>query len=201
MHLYLIAMESEAKDLIKDAKLIFNKPFALYELDNNLIAITRIGKVNAAFTLSYLNNKYDIKRYFNLGFVGALGNFKIGEIYQVIDAKYHDVDVTAFGYENGQIPGMPPSFKSKDLKIYPNAKLLTGDTFLTKDLGGNYLIDMEGTALFQAAHLLDQELISVKIVSDVIGSKEHLDEYSEFEASGSKDIKEIYKRLETHFRG
>ena len=62
MHLYLIAMESEAKDLIKDAKLIFNKPFALYELDNNLIAITRIGKVNAAFTLSYLNNKYDIKR-------------------------------------------------------------------------------------------------------------------------------------------
>lgn len=200
MNLYLIAMIDEAKDLIEGSKLIFDKPFNLYQKDNNLIAITRVGKVNASFVFSYLINKYQFNKVFNIGFVGALGNFKIGEIYQVEKAKYHDFDATAFGYEHGQVPGLPAEFKSKNVGVYPLAMLLTGDTFLTKKISENCLIDMEGTALFQVAYLNNIDLVSIKVVSDVIGSKNHLEEYRNFELIGSKIIKEIYEVLENHFR-
>ena len=198
--LYVIAMDSEAKDLLENFDLIQEIPFKLYQNKNDLLAITKVGKVNAAFVLSYLIAKYNIKKIINLGFAGANGSFEIGDIYAVENAKYHDFDATIFGYDLGQVPGLPTAFKSnKDLlnKVnYPKTNLYTGDYFMTETLPDNYLVDMEGAALYQVAYLNNLPIIAIKVVSDVIGRTTHIEEYNDFEQSGSKIIKKIFDLIQ-----
>lgn len=199
MRLYIIAMMDEAKDLIKNYKHIEEVPFDLYQKDNNLIAISKIGKVNASFVLSYLLVKYQISQIINLGFAGASGNFNVGDIVIVNEAKYHDVDLTLFGYEHGQIPKLPATYKTDinliNLFNYPKSKLYTGDYFMIEKLEGNYLVDMEATALFQVSYLTKTPILSIKVVSDVLG-KTTIEEYNSFEEVGSKLILKVYNEIE-----
>lgn len=198
-NLFLIAMEDEAKGIINDFKLVFSKPFILYQNKNNLLAITKVGKVNAAFVISYLIAKYKIDRLINLGFAGANGNFNVGDTYIVDKATYHDFDATIFGYKMGQVPKLPEYYQSDQSLvrklIYPKANLFTGDRFMTEESEDNYLIDMEATALFQVAHLNNLPLISIKVVSDIIGSEKHLELYEYFEKNGSAILKNAYTKI------
>ncbi len=41
----------------------------------------------------------------------------MGDIVVSDEARYHDADVTAFGYEYGQLPGCPAGFKADDKLI------------------------------------------------------------------------------------
>lgn len=41
----------------------------------------------------------------------------MGDIVVSDEARYHDADVTAFGYEYGQLPGCPVGFKADDKLI------------------------------------------------------------------------------------
>lgn len=199
--LFVIAMESEAKDLIFNFEKINDVP-ELYKKDNHLVVITGIGKTNASFVLSYVLAKYNINLVVNLGFVGAYGDFNIGDKVAVKEAKYHDFDLSLFGYEHGQVPNMPTYYKTEEklfkthLNAYNSALLLTGDYFQTKPINDNFIADMEGASLFQVCHLLNVPIISIKVVSDVINRENHFDEYKDFESNGSKYIKEIYDSLE-----
>lgn len=200
MILYLFAMEDEAKDVIKSLELESGYPFPLYEDNNNLISITGIGKTNASFVTSFLCGKYNISKIVNLGFVGAVGSFRVKDVLIVTKALYHDVDVTMFGYEKGQIPKMPTTYHSNNelvklLPDYAGVTLYTGDYFMMEKIEDNYIADMEATAIFQVAHRLNIPMISIKVVSDIIGNDNHLDEYSEFEKVGSIFISEIYQKL------
>lgn len=198
--LYVIAMEDEAKDIINQYSLIHLKPFPLYQNGNTLLAITKIGKVNAAFVLSYLLAKYNIDKIINIGFAGANGNYNIGDILIINDARYHDFDLTIFGYELGQVPNLPTNYTS-DLKLmekfnYKKSILYTGDFFMSKANTNSYLVDMEATALFQVAYILNKKIIVFKVVSDIIGREKHLDEYKHFEKNGSSIINEIFIQVQ-----
>lgn len=200
MILYIFAMEDEAKDIIKDLELVKDRMFPLYRSNNNLYAITGIGKTNASFVTSYLAGKYPITKIVNLGFVGAVGNFKIGEQLLVEKARYHDVDVTMFGYEKGQVPKMPAYYEITQHQIneFPTIRrvnIYTGDYFMLEEIDTNYIADMEVTAIFQVAYRLNLPVYSFKVVSDIIGSNNHLADYSEFEAKGSLLIKELYNEI------
>lgn len=198
--LFVIAMDDEAKDIVKEFNLIQETPFKLYKNNNNLLAISKVGKVNASATLSYLLAKYEVKLVINLGFVGASDNFKVGDVVSVKKALYHDFDATIFGYEKGQVPGLPPTYFSYDKIIdkfnYKEATLYTGDYFMTNKMDGSYLVDMEGAAFFQVAYINSVKMISIKVVSDIIGSKNHINEYNDFEKMGSKLIYDVYSKVD-----
>ncbi|MGK7318012.1 5'-methylthioadenosine/S-adenosylhomocysteine nucleosidase, partial [Salmonella enterica] len=54
----------------------------------------------------------------NTGSAGGLApTLKVGDIVVSDEARYHDADVTAFGYEYGQLPGCPAGFKADDKLI------------------------------------------------------------------------------------
>lgn len=206
MRLYLIAMLDEAKDLVNEFEIIQEKPFLLYKKRNEILAITGVGKVNSSFVTSFMISSYNIKEIINIGFAGAYGNFKIGDVVFVSKALYHDVDATAFGYKSGQIPQMPEYYEPKDYMKnlfidYKKSTLLTGDYFVTKNIGDNYIADMEGAAIFQVGYRMNIPTISIKIVSDLINSEDHLSKYNKFEKIGSKNIRELYLRLEALLNG
>lgn len=195
--LYVIAMDDEAKDILTEYKLIEEKPFELYESNNNMLVITKVGKTNAASALSYAIAKYNIDIIINLGFVGASSEHNIGDILIVEKALYHDFDATIFGYEKGQVPGLPAHYTSDYNLVtklnYQKTTLYTGDYFMTDKLNGSYIVDMEGTALFQVAYINKIPIISIKVVSDIIGEESHIEKYNEFEKNGSKYVFKVYK--------
>jgi adenosylhomocysteine nucleosidase len=196
MRVIAIAMKDEAATLIKsDDKIQF--------LDSDhLLVITGIGKVNAARALTEAIFHYDVTEVINIGVAGATVPYKVNEVYVVDNAYFHDVDATEFGYEKYQVPGMPSHYQSdpdlmkhvlSKLKLL-KADLYTGDEFVTKHKGFTGLIDMEGTALYQVCHTYEIPMISIKIISDIIGNETDLyNEYNMNEAANQ--IKTIIHTL------
>jgi adenosylhomocysteine nucleosidase len=162
-----------------------------------LVTYVGIGKVNASFGLSLLLDNYDIDLIVNVGSCGATNDYEIGDVVMVEKAQYHDFDLTSFGYERNQIPNLPLSFLTpieiinKIKGLNPKFKVATiysGDSFITKkDLeehkinASSFICDMECSSLFHVAYFLSVEIISLKIVSDIVQSGENIKKYKEFE--------------------
>lgn len=193
MKLIISAMQSEIKDIIPVIK-----------PDIHLL-VTGVGKVNAAMKLAEVIQKESIEVIINLGFAGASGDYHVGDVVLIDDARYHDFDLTMFGYQKGQVPGNPPYFESDDpwynqiITKIPELKtghLLTGDCFMTQISEGNFIYDMEGAAFYQVAHHYHIPIISVKVVSDVMGMDKHLESYQSFEEQkGSHLLLNVYQTL------
>src|SRR5690606_28131087 len=72
-----------------------------------------IGKVNAAMSTTILLQHYKPDLVINTGSAGGFDeNLEVGSIVISSEVRHHDVDVTAFGYEMGQVPQMPAAFQS-----------------------------------------------------------------------------------------
>jgi len=70
-----------------------------------------IGKVNAAMTVTLLKQLFDVDLVINTGSAGALGHgLKVGDVVVADQLRHHDADVTAFGYQIGQMAGMPAAY-------------------------------------------------------------------------------------------
>ncbi len=180
-------------------------PEEVKNIKNHNVIVTGIGKVNAAYKLTERLMIDDVKAIYNVGFAGASHHYEIGDIIIVKEARYHDFDLTFFGYEKGQVPQCPVAFTSDDkllnqaISLFPNAKLselFTGDYFMTEHTDIPYVVDMEGAALYQVAYLKKIPIISIKIVSDIVGMDDHYKNYKAFESDqGAKVISEIVDRL------
>ena len=93
-----------------------------------------IGKVNAAIGTTLLIDKFKPDVVINTGSAGGFKKgMKVGDVVVSTEVRHHDVDVTAFGYEYGQVPGMPPAYEA-------DAKLVS----VCKDVIEN-LPDVNGT--------------------------------------------------------
>ncbi len=173
--------------------------------DDAILVETGIGKVNAAMKLTEAINKNDVTAIYNFGLAGASQHYEVGDMILIKEAMYHDFDLTFFGYEKGQVPKCPVAFESdqflvkKIKKVYPYIKestLFTGDYFMTKTVDIPYICDMEGTALYQVAHHYHIPMVSIKVVSDIVGMDDHYENYKKFEASeGAVLINEIYQKI------
>jgi adenosylhomocysteine/aminodeoxyfutalosine nucleosidase len=70
-----------------------------------VLAYSKIGKVNAALTSSILIEKFNVKKILFSGVAGAIDkDLKIGDLIIATKTCQHDVDLTVFGYEPGFIP-------------------------------------------------------------------------------------------------
>lgn len=168
-----------------------------------MVMTTGVGKVNAAFGLTSVLSSYPVEYVINVGLVGGFKPLASGDMVLVKEASYHDFDLSIFGYDKGQVPQLPTNYKTDSRLLdqiqnklsLPLVKLYTGDTFLTKVIEENTICDMEGAAYFQVAYLLNTKLVSVKIISDIVGEASQLEDYSAFEQACSIRFKTLIEKL------
>lgn len=139
-----------------------------------------IGKVNAALCAQLLITKFAVTHVVNTGAAGAFASgLRVLDIVISTELVYHDVDVTAWGYEPCAIPGMPVAIKADEnlvrmaesacKKVLPERKCISGriasgDQFIAsreqKDkirrLCDPACVEMEGAAI---AHVCTQNNI------------------------------------------
>lgn len=193
MILVVAAMEEEARLFLE------------HDFPQVKILLTGVGKVNAAMSLSEFIALNQVDEIYNLGFAGATKPFGVSDLVLIDGASYHDFDLSLFGYQKGQVPGYPEIFPSnpqllkKVKKVIPDIKnghLYTGDYFMTNERKDACIIDMEGAALYQVAYHHHIPIVSVKVVSDVMGMENHYDSYKKFESRhGAHMLNELFLKL------
>ena len=206
------AMDEEIKKTvasIQDCKKTLYKDNTFYEgyINQNKIVVLKcgVGKVNAAIGTTLLITKYDLDLIINSGIAGGGLGVNTKDLLIAEKFSYSDVDCVHFGYEFGVVPGMNKYFetdlryrnKLKDilnkLKIcYKEGEILTADTFrmskkeLRNEINGNYGVEMEGAAIAQTCYRLNVPFLSIRIISDLLDSDNHIEEYSKFEAHAAE---------------
>lgn len=172
--------------------------------DQEVIVVeSGIGKVLASITTSLLIQKYDVDVIINTGSAGGIGQgLAVGDVVLSDQVAYHDVDVTGFGYEYGQLPaGMPLYYEASQELIQAfeqaakeaelNTKtglIVTGDTFVNSSEKVQEILshfpqalacEMEGAAIAQTARQFNVPFIIIRAMSDT-AEEEATQSFDEF---------------------
>lgn len=163
--------------------------------DDVVIVQSGIGKVAAALATAILIDKFQPDYVVNTGSAGGFDqSLKVGDIVISSEVRYHDVDVTAFGYEIGQLPANPAAYlphpqlvaaAKQGIAGLENIQTLvglitTGDTFMTKDediakARANFpdmaAVEMEGAAIAQTCHQFNTPFVVIRSMSDIAGKE------------------------------
>ncbi|QGH69222.1 5'-methylthioadenosine/S-adenosylhomocysteine nucleosidase [Pseudactinotalea sp. HY158] len=160
---------------------------------NGTLLTTGIGAVNAATALTaWLRDVGRSARgsgpwpgtVVSLGSAGGLAEtVSVGDVVLGRSYRYADVDAREFGYEFGQVPGMPPEYPSGvapapgETAAHAHSGLIvTSSSFVGAELAARIrtripqalAVDMESAALAQACHVLGVErFVSVRGISDL----------------------------------
>lgn len=148
-----------------------------------------IGKVLAAVTTVLLIHQYGVNMVINSGSAGGIGKgLAVGDIVISDKVAYYDVDVTGFGYQKGQLPGMPLYYEASSYLISEMTKaaevtklnvkkglIVTGDSFIDDsqkiqqilaDFPEALACEMEGAAIAQAAAQFNIPFLVLRAISD-----------------------------------
>ena len=204
------AMEMEVETLLgllEDKKTTIHAATAFHEgkLEGLDVVVVQcgIGKVNAALCVQMLCDFYAVTHLVNTGIAGSLDPvLDIGDLVISLDAMYHDVDVTNFGYVPGQMAGMPAAFAADAAlveaaygaaeQVNPGhtrkGRVASGDQFVcTQDLKdkiiavtGAQCTEMEGAAIAQAAYRNQIPFVIIRAISDKADNSAEMD-YPTFE--------------------
>lgn len=209
----IAAMDSEVKTIkgsfkTYDKEVIAGVKIYKAQVNDNTCILVRggIGKANIAHATSLVLNKYKPNIIINTGIAGGLDPLKPGDLLLAGQLTYSDVDATSFGYELGQVPGLPKYFIAddnylnkikfilKELNIdYKSGSILSADSFITNRSMLKFIpneeyigIDMEGASVAQICYLYKTAFISLRFISDSIDSKNQEIEYQKFEEEAAK---------------
>ena len=124
-----------------------------------------IGKVMSAMSVAVLANDFKVEAIINTGSAGAVApGMAVGDIVLADKLTYHDVDVTAFGYDYGQMAGQPLYFESRRYFVSEMKKVLAEEQ--TPTHVGLIAVEMEGAAIAQAAHAAGRPFMVIRAMSD-----------------------------------
>ncbi|MFP4286590.1 MAG: 5'-methylthioadenosine/adenosylhomocysteine nucleosidase [Candidatus Izemoplasmataceae bacterium] len=166
-----------------------------------IMTLSGIGKVQASFATTRMLSLYDIDMIFNSGVAGGI-NINIQSLVISSGLLYHDVDVTAFNYELGQIPNQSLILKADDLLVslaenkarllnldYKIGLIASGDQFVTtmsqikpfvERFDDLFAVEMEATAIAHVAYLFDKPFLAIRSISDQIGQSSQADDFLSF---------------------
>jgi adenosylhomocysteine nucleosidase len=83
-----------------------------------VVALTGVGKANAASTAALVLSDFDVGCVLNMGTAGGLqSGQRVGDLVVPREVVYTDVDLTSFGLAPGQMYGEPPRY-------HPDRRLL-----------------------------------------------------------------------------
>lgn len=196
------AMEPEVailKGKLQNCETTTHAGYTFYQgqLNGNDVVIVQsgIGKVPAALATAILIDKFQPDYVVNTGSAGGFEqSLKVGDIVISSEVRYHDVDVTAFGYEIGQLPANPAAYiphpelvaaAKVGINSLENIQTLvglitTGDTFMTKDddiakARANFprmaAVEMEGAAIANTCHQFNTPFVVIRSMSDIAGKE------------------------------
>ena len=153
-----------------------------------------IGKVNAAMATTIMHERFAPNYIINTGSAGGFAeNLEVGDIVISTEVVHHDVDVTAFEYSYGQVPGLPATYKAdkgliektvaatKNLDInFDKGIIATGDTFMEDSERVSFVrgkfptmlaSEMEAAAVAQVCYQYDKPFVIIRALSDIAGKK------------------------------
>ncbi|MGF1685537.1 5'-methylthioadenosine/S-adenosylhomocysteine nucleosidase [Photobacterium japonica] len=162
-----------------------------------------IGKVAAAVGTAVLLEIFQPDVVLNTGSAGGFdSSLNVGDVVISTEVRYHDADVTAFGYEMGQMAQQPAAFIS-DANLMDVAEkalatmgemhavrglICTGDAFVCSAEKQHFIrehfptviaVEMEAAAIAQACHQFNVPFVVVRAISDV-ADKESPMSFDEF---------------------
>ncbi|MED4969595.1 5'-methylthioadenosine/S-adenosylhomocysteine nucleosidase [Geobacillus sp. NFOSA3] len=196
------AMEEEVtilRDKIEDREetVIANCEFSKGRLNGADVILLKsgIGKVNAAMSTAILLERFRPDYVINTGSAGGfLSTLNVGDVIISNEVVHHDVDVTAFGYEYGQVPGMPARYKADETLVKiaeQNAKqikdiqvvtglIATGDSFMNDPARVEFVrgkfpdlcaVEMEAAAIAQVCTQFAVPFVIIRALSDIAGKE------------------------------
>jgi adenosylhomocysteine nucleosidase len=154
-----------------------------------------IGKVNAAMSTTILLDRFKPDYVINTGSAGGFHpDLNVGDVVISSEVRHHDVDVTAFGYEYGQVPQLPAAFEadSRLVEIAESAAkeigsvqvvkglIATGDSFMNdpkrvEAIRGKFIdlqaVEMEAAAIAQVAYQFRTPFVIIRSLSDIAGKE------------------------------
>jgi len=173
-----------------------------------------IGKVNAALGTALLIEKFQPDVIINTGSAGGFHkDLNVGDVVISTEVRHHDVDVTIFGYEYGQVPRMP-AYYSPDQRLFDAAVksaekikgiqvaeglIASGDSFMNdpervefirSKLPDLYAAEMEAAAIAQVAYQFEVPFVIIRSLSDIAGKDSNIsfDEFLETAAKNSAEL-------------
>ena len=176
--LYVIAMEKEAKGIVKELELkkVEGAKLKIYEKGSTRLLITGIGKQRVAMSLAiYMENYEKPDIIINLGYAGST-NSEIGTWVNVREIYNYEWEIpgeekyTMDGIDNKELIVKVENEKISKLPCYTAEKFVTGTT-ISEDV----LFDMELHSIYLICCIHGIKLLSLKKVSDNLS----LDNYYE----------------------
>jgi adenosylhomocysteine nucleosidase len=199
------AMEEEViilRENMTDKKVEFiaGCEFTSGKMDGEEVILLRsgIGKVNAAMSTTILLEKYKPDFVVNTGSAGGFHpDLNVGDIVISTEVRHHDVDVTVFGYEYGQVPKLPPAFEAnkelitiaeeaaKEIDAIQVVKglIATGDSFMNDPKRVEYIrdkftnlqaVEMEAAAIAQVSFQFGTPFVIIRALSDIAGKESNV---------------------------
>jgi adenosylhomocysteine nucleosidase len=184
-----------------------------------------IGKVNAAVGCALLIQNHQPDLVINTGSAGGIDPaLKFGDAIVSGGLVYHDVDVSAFGYAPGQIPGQPQVLPVPEDLIrraeqaideLKAGQLLPADFSYRRGLTGSgdvfmhdperiaavrrlfpdiKAVEMEGAAIVHCCRLFSVPALIIRALSDIAGVESPVS-FNEFLPVASKHSAEIVRRI------
>lgn len=188
-----------------------NMEFFEGSLNGAQVVIVRsgVGKVNAALCVQILADVFHVTHIINTGVAGSLNaELDIGDILISKDAIHHDVDVTIFGYQLGEVPQLGIREFPADERLMQLAKascekvnadcravigrVVSGDQFISSKEVKEKLItnfqgdcaEMEGASIAHGAYLNQIPFVIIRAISDKADDSAEMD-YPTFEKAAA----------------
>lgn len=187
-------IEGQTQETVAGCEFTFGK---MHSADVILLR-SGIGKVNAAMSTTILLEKYKPDCIINTGSAGGYNpDLNVGDAVISTEVRHHDVDVTAFGYEYGQVPQLPAAFTAdekliavaesaaKELEKFQIVKglIVTGDSFMEDPKRVDFVrskfehlqaVEMEAAAIAQVAHRFEVPFVIIRSLSDIAGKESEI---------------------------
>ncbi|HBR80096.1 MAG: Adenosylhomocysteine nucleosidase [Candidatus Uhrbacteria bacterium GW2011_GWF2_44_350] len=186
------------------------------------ICVTGVGKVNAACAATSFCLRESVRGSTGLALIVGTAaacdpELRIGDVVIVSETLHHDVDVTALGFDPGQIPFEETWRWTSNLATQEQVqqicrklglrhslgRLITGDRFISdpaevarlRKTFGAAAIDMETAAVAQVCHKLGPlPWLGIRVISDLADKSAPVD-FNKFLPEASKRLADILERL------
>lgn len=192
----IAAMEEELKLLVENLEdksqetVLSNVYYSGRYGEHELVLVqSGVGKVMSAMSVAILVESFKVDAIINTGSAGAVATgLNVGDVVVADTLVYHDVELTAFGYDYGQMSMQPLYFHSdktfvstfeavlsKEEMTSKVGLIATGDSFIAGQekidvIKGHFpqvlAVEMEGAAIAQAAQATGKPFVVVRAMSD-----------------------------------
>lgn len=222
----IAAMEEELRHLVdqledRHEEIVMSNRYHLGKIAGHDLVLVQsgVGKVMSALTVAILVETFKVDALINTGSAGAVAShLQIGDVVVADRLVYHDVDLTAFGYDYGQMSMQPLYFQAdtnfvetfeevlkKEKSRHAIGLIATGDSFVAGqdkiDAIKNHFsdvlaVEMEGAAIAQAALATGKPFIVVRAMSDTASHDANITFDQFIQEAGQKSAETLIRFLE-----